>query len=43
LKKSGNHFPTALTSTRYCTYPLATLEMDRPEAGPGNYIGLNWT
>jgi succinylglutamic semialdehyde dehydrogenase len=31
LKKSGNHQPTALTSTLYCTYPLASLECETQE------------
>ena len=31
LKKSGNHQPTALTSTFYCTYPLASLESEKQE------------
>lgn len=31
LKKSGNHMPTALTSTFYCTYPLASLESEKQE------------
>ena len=31
LKKSGNHQPTALTSTLYCTYPLASLESEKQE------------
>jgi succinylglutamic semialdehyde dehydrogenase len=26
LKKSGNHFPTAILATQYCTYPVASLE-----------------
>jgi len=30
LKKSGNHFPTALYSTRYCTYPVASIEAKQP-------------
>jgi len=28
VKKSGNHFPTALTSTLYCTVPVSSLEME---------------
>ncbi|MGE0614269.1 MAG: succinylglutamate-semialdehyde dehydrogenase [Bacteriovoracia bacterium] len=43
LKKSGNHFPTALTSTRYCTYPVASIEVESPKAvNPAAYPGLNW-
>lgn len=30
FKKSGNHFPAGITSTRYCTAPVASLEV--PEA-----------
>ena len=26
LKKSGNHFPTAISAAQYCTYPVASLE-----------------
>jgi succinylglutamic semialdehyde dehydrogenase len=42
LKKSGNHFPTALPSTHYCTYPVASLETLEPK--PVNPVspGLNW-
>lgn len=41
LKKSGNHFPTALTATFYCTYPVASLEVSEPKpAAP--MPGLNW-
>jgi succinylglutamic semialdehyde dehydrogenase len=43
LKKSGNHFPTALTSTLYCTSPIASLEVAEPKGNPGAYPGLNWT
>lgn len=42
LKKSGNFFPTALTSPFYCTHPVASLETAAPETGPGAYTGLNW-
>jgi len=42
LKKSGNHFPTALTSTFYCTYPVASLEVSKPEAIVNKMPGLNW-
>jgi succinylglutamic semialdehyde dehydrogenase len=45
LKKSGNHFPTAVTAPLYCTYPVASLEV----AEPGSVAevasktqGLNW-
>ena len=44
FKKSGNHFPTALTSTLYCAAPVASLEMPRPkETAPfSTFPGLNW-
>jgi succinylglutamic semialdehyde dehydrogenase len=41
LKKSGNHFPTALPSTQYCTYPVASLESVEPKFNPSS-PGLNW-
>jgi succinylglutamic semialdehyde dehydrogenase len=45
FKKSGNHWPTAVTSTLYCTAPVASLEVSEPKAqGPfSNYPGLNWS
>jgi succinylglutamic semialdehyde dehydrogenase len=42
LKKSGNHFPTALMATRYCTYPVASLETSEARVNPNGYPGLNW-
>jgi succinylglutamic semialdehyde dehydrogenase len=42
LKKSGNHFPTALPSTLYCTYPVASLEVAEPKPITPNSPGLNW-
>lgn len=42
LKKSGNHLPTALTSTLYCTYPVATLEVPEPMSITNPLTGLNW-
>ena len=30
MKKSGNGHPAALFSTLYCTYPVASLEDDKP-------------
>jgi succinylglutamic semialdehyde dehydrogenase len=43
FKKSGNHFPTALTSTLYCAAPIASLEVAEPKlAGPNAYPGMNW-
>ncbi|MDR3605902.1 MAG: aldehyde dehydrogenase family protein [Oligoflexia bacterium] len=43
FKKSGNHFPTALTSTLYCTAPVASLEVAEPKpVAKDAYPGLNW-
>lgn len=42
LKKSGNHFPTALTATGYCTYPVASLEVQEPKVNSATFLGLNW-
>lgn len=46
FKKSGNHFPTALTATLYCAAPIASLEVAEPkgaaEAG-AKMPGLNWS
>ncbi|MEK6578472.1 MAG: aldehyde dehydrogenase family protein, partial [Bdellovibrionota bacterium] len=41
LKKSGNHFPTALAATLYCTSPVATLEVPEPKLSVKS-PGLNW-
>lgn len=44
LKKSGNHFPTALMATMYCTVPVASLECN-PELSQTTPVyppGLNW-
>lgn len=46
LKKSGNHFPTALTATTYCTYPVASLESSQPQSAveqAKKTPGLNWS
>ncbi len=45
FKKSGNHFPTAVTATLYCTAPVASLEVERPKTQSpfSTYPGLNWT
>lgn len=44
LKKSGNHFPTAVMATQYCAYPIASLEVAEPSApNPKAYSGLEWT
>ncbi len=42
FKKSGNHFPTALSSTLYCTAPVASLEVESPKLGAA-MTGLNWS
>jgi succinylglutamic semialdehyde dehydrogenase len=44
FKKSGNHFPTALTATLYCTAPVASLEVERPKDSPpfSTFPGLEW-
>jgi succinylglutamic semialdehyde dehydrogenase len=45
LKKSGNHFPTALTATQYCTAAIASLETETPhsiEMIAAKTPGLNW-
>lgn len=43
IKKSGNHWPTAVTAPYYCTYPVASLESDKDNGSPAQYQGLNWT
>ncbi len=43
VKKSGNHFPTALSATLYCSYPVSSLEVDDPQpVNLGSFPGLNW-
>jgi succinylglutamic semialdehyde dehydrogenase len=45
LKKSGNHFPTAVLATQYCTFPVASLECQDPasvESVAAKTPGLNW-
>ncbi len=45
FKKSGNHFPTALTSTLYCAVPVSSLEVASPPAASElarSYPGLQW-
>ena len=41
LKKSGNHFPTAVTATQYCALPVASLESAEARFNPSS-PGLNW-
>jgi succinylglutamic semialdehyde dehydrogenase len=42
LKKSGNHRPSASFASFYCTYPVASLEVEAPKANASSYLGLNW-
>jgi succinylglutamic semialdehyde dehydrogenase len=45
LKKSGNHFPTALSAPLYCTSPVASLEVSEPQSvseSASKNPGLNW-
>jgi succinylglutamic semialdehyde dehydrogenase len=45
LKKSGNHFPTALFATTHCVAPVASLEVSEPQAVTSiasQTPGLNW-
>lgn len=47
-KKSGNHFPTALTATLYSAYPVASLELEKAPTPADQQVtaqktpGLNW-
>lgn len=43
LKRSGNHFPTAITAASYCAYPVGSLEVAEPKALTNPLPGLNWT
>lgn len=46
FKKSGNHFPTALTASLYCATPVSSLEVAEPRppsAVAKGYPGLNWS
>lgn len=45
LKKSGNHFPTALAATSYCTHVVSSLELETPslrDEAISQMPGLNW-
>lgn len=45
LKKSGNHFPTAVSASAYCVHPVASLENSEPsdiEDQAAKVPGLNW-
>jgi succinylglutamic semialdehyde dehydrogenase len=45
-RKSGNHFPTGVWATTYCTVPVASLEVAAPDERIAQQInqmpGLNW-
>ncbi len=43
LKRSGNHFPTAVSAASYCMYPVASLEVAEPKPIGNLPPGLNWT
>lgn len=43
LKRSGNHLPTAVSASLYCTYPVASLEVAEPKPIAAVLPGLNWT
>lgn len=45
FKKSGNHFPTAVSAGLYCAAPVSSLEVASPKAAAQSakaYPGLNW-
>ena len=42
LKRSGNHFPTAVSASSYCVYPVASLEVAEPKPVSNPMPGLNW-
>ncbi len=42
LKRSGNHFPTAVSASTYCVYPVASLEVAEPKPVQTPFPGLNW-
>lgn len=43
LKRSGNHFPTAVAAASYCMYPVASLEVAEPRPVASPLPGLNWS
>ncbi|MBI3544437.1 MAG: aldehyde dehydrogenase family protein [Deltaproteobacteria bacterium] len=43
LKRSGNHFPTAVSASSYCMYPVASLEVAEPKPVSSLPPGLNWS
>jgi succinylglutamic semialdehyde dehydrogenase len=42
LKRSGNHFPTAVSAASYCMYPVASLEVAEPKPVTNPLPGLKW-
>lgn len=42
LKRSGNHFPTAVAASSYCAYPVASLQVAEPRPVANPLPGLNW-
>lgn len=42
LKRSGNHFPTAVSASSYCMFPVASLEVAEPKLPASYPLGLNW-
>lgn len=42
LKRSGNHFPTAVSAATYCMHPVASLEVAEPKPVKTHLPGLNW-
>lgn len=42
LKKSGNHFPSGISASTYCAYPVSSLEVKDPAANTEQFTGLNW-
>ncbi len=38
---SGNHHPSGYYAADYCSYPVASIEVDRPTAIPGNVPGID--
>ena len=46
FKKSGNHFPTAVSAPQYCSVPVSSLEVEQPKGfqeTAAKTPGLNWT
>lgn len=42
VKKSGNHFPSALFASIYCTHPVASLEVAEPKPVSAPLPGMNF-